>query len=382
MGNFGKGLSGAMGGATTGMTVGGPMGAAVGGALGMIGGLLDNSEEKAYENQLKLLQAQTAENMKLADQGQKHNKELWDYTSYESQVAHMKAAGLNPAMLYGMGGGGGQSASGAQPSGAGLPQDRSVEMGLQAQALQSEIALNMANAKKANADAEATSGYKQNEAMQGIEESKARINRMGYENRLTSEMTDYYKELELYTQSQTDVNNMLMLEIPQRAGYLMAQARKAGKEADILEKTETDLVEGAWLANQEVISKIGLNKEQANYYKQTVSQGWKRLEQEWNEITLDWKKGVRERNLQRELFQNKCVQQMRMIAAELDIHKYDGDVKKQLAIINGITGMINTAAMAKMGGAGAKGYQREVVKEIVDDAGEIVRREITNETKK
>ena len=38
-------------------------------------------------------------------------------TGYQTAVADLKAAGLNPAMLYGTGGGGGQSASGAQGSG-------------------------------------------------------------------------------------------------------------------------------------------------------------------------------------------------------------------------------------------------------------------------
>ena len=37
---------------------------------------------------------------------------MWDYTNYENQKEHLKAAGLNPALLYGSSGGGGGSAAG------------------------------------------------------------------------------------------------------------------------------------------------------------------------------------------------------------------------------------------------------------------------------
>ena len=54
-----------------------------------------------------------AEADKIAKNNQKRNKDLWDYTNYENQKQHIKNAGLNPALMYGMGGGGGVSASGA-----------------------------------------------------------------------------------------------------------------------------------------------------------------------------------------------------------------------------------------------------------------------------
>ena len=44
--------------------------------------------------------------------GQQNNKDLWDYTNYENQRAHLENAGLNAALLYGQSGGGGMSAGG------------------------------------------------------------------------------------------------------------------------------------------------------------------------------------------------------------------------------------------------------------------------------
>ena len=66
----------------------------------------------------------------------------------------MKNAGLNPALMYGMGGGG-VSASGAQGQGVAQPTDRSVEMelkqqglGLQLASIASQVELNKSQAEK------------------------------------------------------------------------------------------------------------------------------------------------------------------------------------------------------------------------------------------
>lgn len=67
---------------------------------------------------------------------------MWNYTNFENQMKHIKAAGLSPGLIYGMGGAGGSSQGAGTANGVGLPQDQSVGMGLRAQ----EIGINMANA--------------------------------------------------------------------------------------------------------------------------------------------------------------------------------------------------------------------------------------------
>ena len=68
-------------------------------------------------------------------------KDMWNYTNFENQMKHIKAAGLSPGLIYGMGGTGGSSQGAGAASGVGLPQDQSVGMGLRAQ----EIGVEMAN---------------------------------------------------------------------------------------------------------------------------------------------------------------------------------------------------------------------------------------------
>ena len=52
----------------------------------------------------------------LMDYQQKHQLEMWEKTNYPAQVQQMKKAGLNPALMYGQAGTGGQL-GGTAPSG-------------------------------------------------------------------------------------------------------------------------------------------------------------------------------------------------------------------------------------------------------------------------
>ena len=105
----------------------------ISGALGMIGGAI--SDRTNYRNQKKLMGLQNEYNlnmlakqqdyakemaginqgyaMDMANWSHNANKDMWDYTNYENQVAHLEAAGLNPALLYGQGGGGGATETSA-----------------------------------------------------------------------------------------------------------------------------------------------------------------------------------------------------------------------------------------------------------------------------
>ena len=77
---------------------------------------------------------------------------------------HLENAGLNPALLYGMSGGGGATAAGAQGMGAGIASGHEMGivqqgrgMGLQAAAIASQIDLNHSQAEKNRAEAKKTS---------------------------------------------------------------------------------------------------------------------------------------------------------------------------------------------------------------------------------
>lgn len=81
------------------------------------GNAVNSARQYRYQTRLN---TQGVENSKqLTDYNMTKNLEMWDKTNYEAQKAHMKGAGLNPALMYGMGGGGGTTANVAAGSSSG-----------------------------------------------------------------------------------------------------------------------------------------------------------------------------------------------------------------------------------------------------------------------
>lgn len=70
-------------------------------------------------NNLALQQNQMENQMKLNQQGHNLQYDMWNKTNYGAQMKHLKGAGLNPALMYGKGGGSGQTGSQGGGSAAG-----------------------------------------------------------------------------------------------------------------------------------------------------------------------------------------------------------------------------------------------------------------------
>lgn len=88
---------------------------AAGGILGMIG--QGRRARKAHNRNKELMGMQFANQQALNKQGQELQMKTWRDTGYSAQMQMMKDAGLNPALMYGMSGGGGQT-TGSQGGGS------------------------------------------------------------------------------------------------------------------------------------------------------------------------------------------------------------------------------------------------------------------------
>lgn len=129
----------------------------------------NDDAEKQQQYNLDLMKQQYEYGQKGAQQQMQNAKEMFEYTGPANRVRQLKEAGLNPGLIYGMGGGGGGTASeGAAPS-TGLPSAPNVAqttgnkiqqegMMLQMAKMQSEIELNKAAAAEKTANATITSG--------------------------------------------------------------------------------------------------------------------------------------------------------------------------------------------------------------------------------
>lgn len=136
----------------------------------------------ALEDQRSLMEAQLGYNKQAAEHSQELQKQMVDYTSPEMQVQRFKDAGLNPAMVYGMGGGGGTTTGSAATAGVGngntdvgnrrMAKLQGLGMAMQMAKMRSEIKVNesVAEANKATAIKNVQEARTTNDSRAGIVE--------------------------------------------------------------------------------------------------------------------------------------------------------------------------------------------------------------------
>lgn len=129
-----------------------PWGSIATGILGIGANLFGQNQQN--QNTRDLMNLQQQHQMELNNQMQDIQQQNWDYTNYENQVKHLENAGLNVGLMYGMGGGGGQSMGGASGGSAAMGQAAQntapaiMDMLQKQQMVQSQIDLNNAQAGK------------------------------------------------------------------------------------------------------------------------------------------------------------------------------------------------------------------------------------------
>ena len=86
--------------------------------LGMLQGAFNMlGAGQQHRRQKELMDIQFGNQQQLNRQGHQLQMDMWNKTNYGAQIEHMKKAGLNPALMYGMSGGGGTTA-GSQGGGS------------------------------------------------------------------------------------------------------------------------------------------------------------------------------------------------------------------------------------------------------------------------
>lgn len=93
----------------------GAIGPVIGAGLGLL--LEGHNNRQQIKQQQKLTDIQSQANRDQAAYSSNLQFDMWNKTNYEAQVKHMNQAGLNPALLYGQGGGGGTTTGSANAAG-------------------------------------------------------------------------------------------------------------------------------------------------------------------------------------------------------------------------------------------------------------------------
>lgn len=265
----------------------------------------DATQTQQWANQLKLMEIQNRYNEQMAQRNQERNKELWDYTNYENQKKHMKAAGLNPALMYGMGGGGGVSSSGAQGQGVTQPTDRSIEMGIQRQGmglqlanLASQVELNKSQANKNNAEAEKTKGIDTELQKASMENIIAQTSNEKIKKGLIYADTRFKDAMEEFTRGKVEEtgwnvkNLMKSLELADKtieSTDLDNELKSRTMESNVKQAEET--LKNTMADTIVKFSQEKVNNEEAKAISEKVKQGWSEIaidmatkEQGWRQL--------------------------------------------------------------------------------------------------
>lgn len=245
-------------------------------ALGLATGAVESAGNMAFGLMGQKMQLKGQK--KALEQQNAANYDYWLKTNYNAQVEQLKKAGLNPGLLYGMGGSGGQSGgASAMPS---APNSGGINAATNAQ-------LALMKAQKENIEADTANKLNQNP--KGIQETEAlkisnAINEVERDIRKSTQLEEYgarANELEarkyvadnivkmgengvLELRSMEELENVLLQNAKSRE-----DRRKVTKEIDLLEKS----IEGKDLENkilkleEELQRKTGLDKNSPYFIK-------------------------------------------------------------------------------------------------------------------
>lgn len=139
-----------------------------------------HNDVRQFNQQSRLQGLQIQGQEALTDYNTQKQLQLWKDTSYPAQMQQLKAAGLNPALLYGGGGGGGATANIAQGavSGADAPKGGGEVLAQQAMGIQRQqvnMQMQLLQAQKENIEADTANKLSQvpgNQAEPALKQSQ------------------------------------------------------------------------------------------------------------------------------------------------------------------------------------------------------------------
>lgn len=254
--------------------------AATQGTSGLIGagmGLLlqKSNDRRQIQQQQKLTEMQLNANKSMARYNNELQLQMWHDTNYKPQVEELRKAGLNPGLLYGMGGAGGATTGnpgGSGVSGAAAPAGGQEIMGMMMNKAQIElikaqtanIQADTVNKPKTGLNIEASTAS----LTQGIENQKAIEALTKIETQIKEIEFDWKPEIQQATLEKMNYEIMLLWN-----------------EKEISEQTLTDKIQlvkaqttNAWLTGAAIKQGIQVDKARINQMTQEILQGWEGLD--------------------------------------------------------------------------------------------------------
>nr|DAH91323.1 MAG TPA: DNA pilot protein [Microviridae sp.] len=357
-------------------------GGIVNGIMGLFGGS-NKAEQRQYQHEKEMMDLQYKYNMQAAAQGQEYAKEMnrinfeqqnqmfdkqAEWNSAKMQKERLKEAGLNPGLMYGLGGEGGSSVSSGGGSGAAVQGvsntgTQAVMMGLQAKSIESQIALNNAQASKINAETEKTEtdtektkadtkvsivnadniveATKLIKEQQLSEQSKRDLNEA--EKNYKIRVTELQDALERLTNAKETESWYLSRSIEMETYKLSKEAEKIMKEIDGLEvdndvkrKTADMIVEQTRMniksTMQSILesqSRVTINEEQKTLVGKTIEDLISQIETRKGQLEINEKEVIGKLDIMRE---------------QIGLGKIKMDIEKDRLLVDTVLGLMDAAS--------------------------------------
>lgn len=247
-----------------------------------------------FKRTKELMEIQMRNQEQMNENARERQMKMWKDTNYSAQIEQMKLAGLNPALLYGEGGGGGVttgSNTAGSASGGHAPQMMDIGSITQAALAMAQAKLLAAQTRKTEVEADKIGGV-------DTEEAKTRIASLtqGVENQ---------KANEALTKAQTimqDLNNRIgNVTESDQIDYITYQTQKALKEVEIANheeyvnrETREDRIKiiqeeavGTMIQNALNQQKITESKQNVEATAQEILQKWETVNQQGRNVDIN-----------------------------------------------------------------------------------------------
>lgn len=337
------------------------IGAIIGAGMGLAGSILGRKQQN--EDQREMMELQAKLNQQQAQYNQGLAKDMWNYTSFPNQVKKMKDAGLNPALIYGMGGQGGSSSGAGQASGVGLSDAKGMQtgiaiqgMGLELANLASQIELNKSQTEKNKAEAEKTAGIDtqvQQATMENLIEQTANEK---VKKGLIYADTRFKDALEEITRAKVDEvgwnikNLMKSLELTDRnirAADLDNELKDRTMEANV--KQANEILKNTMADTLVKYSQGKVNEAEAKAIGEKVKQEWSSIDIQMAEKEQGWQ--------QLEQNAEKIMNELKLGEKGLDIQQQNVIKDYILGLGQIATQILTTGMKLPGGGAIIKGFR-------------------------
>lgn len=323
--------------------------------LGLNKGNWKDQMEQQFQNEKEMMGLQNQYNQAMAQANHERNKQMWDYTNFENQRAHLENAGLSVGLMYGNGGAGGASAAGGQGSGPGNPGTNAVGMGLQAKALElqnkqieSQIALNIATAEKTASEAKKIAGADTKQTEANTENLIQATNNEKIRRGLILANIRYQDAMEELTRNQADAKKLELGQITQSIKNLekaweQLDANVEGVKMDNQVKRETieTMVKQAQANLQKTMAEILTERTKNQVNIATIKDITSQINTRAEQIAQQWRR-IRIEGGNYELNKAKFETEADKMYQQLDLEKWKLSNEEQKIVKDYILGILQS----------------------------------------